>query len=165
MKQITSFLLLLVLSVANAYAAEVRLAHLRDFDTEIHKIAVNTQVEVTGNCFIDPAKIGQAYKVLLGHFGFSVAEPNESQLEFAVSIKGFGMSASQPCGVKVLSMVRQIPEIKMLRLPPGSNSTRYRLWTMENVITTSQREIQAMLENEARKDITAFARYFKSLDD
>ena len=165
MKQITSFLLLLVLSVANVHAAGIKLERLEDFDTETHKIAVNTQIEVEGSCFIDPINIGEAYKVLLGYFGFSVADPDSSHLEFAVSIEGFGISASQPCGVKVLSMVRQIPEIKMLRLSPGSSSTRYRLWSVENVITATQLEIQPMLEAQARKDTVEFARYFQNLRD
>jgi hypothetical protein len=61
----------------------------------------------------------------------------------------------------VLSMVRQIPKIKILRLPPGSTSAGYRLWTTENVLTATQGEVQVLLQEQARKDVVEFSRAFE----
>ena len=85
----------------------------------------------------------------------------ESQLEFAVSVKGFPASIEYPCGVQMMSMVRQIPEIKMLRLSPASTSTRYRIWTVENIVTAKQNDIQSLLQEQARKDVVDFSRTFQ----
>lgn len=161
MKRITLFLLFFILSVSLAEAANVKLQQLQDFDTNTHKMGVNIQVEVEGGCMIDAADLEETFAGLLAVFGFQTAPLGESQLEFAVSVKGFNLSAEQPCGLKVLSMVRQIPEIKMLRLSPGSTSTRYRLWTTENVVTASAREIHSLLQEQARKDVVGFCRAFE----
>ena len=134
---------------------------LEDFDVHVHKMSVNIHVEVEGGCFVDPINLEETFAGLLGVFGFQTAPIGESQLEFAVSIKGFKLSAERPCGLRVLSMVRQIPEIKMLRLSPGSSSTRYRLWTAENVVTSSSGEIQSLLQEQARKDVVDFSRTFE----
>ena len=161
MKQITLLLLVLILSVPNAEGAGVKLELLEDFDAGIHKIGVNIQAEVKGGCVVNPTNVKEAFEVLLTRFGFQIAPLDESDLEFAVSIKGFSASESQPCGVMILSMIRQIPKIKMLRLSPGSTSTRYRLWTIENTFTATQDEIQSLLQDQARKDVVDFSRTYK----
>jgi len=161
MKQTLFYLLFFILSVTIAEAADVNMQRLEDFDISVHKMSVSIQVEVEGGCFIDPTNLEETYAGLLSVFGFQTAPVGESQLEFAVSIKGFKLSADQPCGLRVLSMVRQIPEIKMLRLSPGSSSTRYRLWTAENVVTASASAIHSLLQEQARKDVVDFSRTFE----
>ena len=162
MKQIPFYLLFVILSATAAEAADVNMQRLEDFNVSVHRMSVNIQVEVEGGCFVDPVSLKDTFAGLLGVFGFQTGPVDESQLEFAVSIKGFSLSADQPCGLRVLSMVRQIPEIKMLRLSPGSSSTRYRLWTAENVVTASASEIQSLLQEQARKDLVDFSRTFQS---
>ena len=160
MKQIGLLLLSLFLSVTGAEAAGVKLERLEDFDARVHKMAVNIQVEVEGGCFVDPDSLQETFEGLLDVFGFQTASVGESQLEFAVSVAGFRASAELSCGIKILSMVRQIPEIKMLRASPGSTSARYRLWTVENIITATNSEVRSMLQEQARKDVVDFSRSF-----
>lgn len=158
MKPITFLALQLFLAVSMAEAADVSIERLEDFNPQDHKIAINIEVEVEGACRVHPLDLEETFTGLLGVFGFKTAPMNDSQLEFAVSIKGFPSSAKQPCGLRVLSMARQIPAIRMLRLSPGSTSTRYRLWTTENIVTSTQDEIQSLLQEQARKDVVAFTR-------
>ena len=105
----------------------------------------------------------ETFTGLLNVFGFRTAPLDQSELEFAVAVSGFSVSGNQPCGIKILSMVRQIPTIKMLRLKPGSSSTRYRLWTTENVFTVANNEIQPTLQEQARKDVVELARSLEQI--
>lgn len=158
MKKTTLLPLLLLTASGVTWAAGVRLEHLQDFDRQAHSIGVNVQVEVKGACRVDAADLEKTFRGLLGVFGFSTAALEESSLEFAVSVKGRYESGAQPCGIKQLSMVRQVPKIRMLRLPPGSTSTRYRLWSSETVITAGPDDIQAKLRQQATEDVFAFVR-------
>jgi hypothetical protein len=54
------------------------------------------------------------------------------------------------------SKVRQIPKIRILRLPPESPGTEYRLWAIEHVLTGTRGEMQAALEDQAGEDVKAF---------
>jgi len=155
MKLISFSLLLFFLSASLAEAAGVSLERLEDFNPQIHKIFVNVEVEVKGDCLVDPANLTETFTGLLGVFGLHTGAVDESQLEFAVSVKGLHGGS---CGLRQLSMVRQIPDIKMLRLAPGSTSTRYRLWTVENIVSGTKADIQAQLQEQARKDVVAFTR-------
>lgn len=158
MKQIGFSLLALVLSANMAEAAGVSLERLEDFNPQLHKIAVNVEVAVENGCLVDPENLTETFAGLLGVFGFQTGTMDESELELAVSVKGLRASAEKPCGIRQLSMARQIPEIRMLRLSPGSTSTRYRLWTTENIVTASADDIQSLLQEQARKDVVAFTR-------
>lgn len=158
MKHSTIMALVLLLSVSTAEAAGVSLERLEDFNPQIHKITVNVEVEVENGCLVDPANLTETFSGLLGVFGFQTATMDESELELAVSVKGLRASAEKPCGIRQLSMARQIPAIRMLRLSPGSSSTRYRLWTTENIVTASANNIQSLLQEQARKDVVAFTR-------
>ena len=103
MKRIILLLQLLILSVP-ADAAGVRMKQLEDFDVAIHTIGLNTEVEIEGGCYIDTDELMGTLKISLIRLGFEVAPLKESQLEYAVSIKGFNVSRAQTCGVKILSM-------------------------------------------------------------
>lgn len=150
--------LVLLLSASVAAAGDVSLEQLEDFNRQEHTIFVNVEVETIDNCEVDPVSLAETFTGLLQVFGFQTASVDESQLEFAVSVTGLRAVAGQPCGIKQLSMARQIPRIKMLRLPPGSNSTRYRLWSVENIVSASEFDLQSSLADQARKDVVAFSR-------
>lgn len=158
MKQMTLNLLSLFLAATVAEAADVKLQSLRDFDSGAHRMAVNVQVEVKEGCVVDPKDLEKTFAGLLDVFGLRIAPVNDSELEFAVLVKGFYQPDSQTCGIKMLSMVRQIPRIKMLRISPGSSSERYRLWTSDNILMADRDDIQPLLRAQARKDVTAFVR-------
>ncbi len=158
MKQSTFLILVFFLSANMAEAAGVSLERLEDFNPKLDRIFVNVEVEVAIGCLVDPVNLEETFKGLLGVFGLQTASVDESQLEFAVSVKGLKASAEQACGIRQLSMARQIPGIKMLRLSPGSSSTRYRLWTVENIVTASGNDIQSSLKEQARKDVVTFTR-------
>ena len=81
----------------------------------------------------------------------------KSHLEFATSIKGFDTSGTQPCGVKILDMARQLPKIRMLRIDPNSSSREYRLWTNEKAVTTKPGDIQSLLQNQIAQDVAEFS--------
>jgi hypothetical protein len=159
----TIILLSLLLAANAAEAAGVKLQNLRDFDSDIHHIAVNVQVGLEGGCVIDPVELTRVFTGLLNVFGFQTAPLNQSELEFAVSVKGIFVSANQPCGIKLLSMVRQIPTIKMLRLEPGSTSTEYRLWATEHILTAANSDIQSMLQQQALDDVVEFTRSLEQI--
>lgn len=158
MKRNTFLSLVFFLSASAAEAAGVSLEQLEDFNPQRHTIFVNVEVEATGICQVDPVSLTETFTGLLEVLGFQTADVDESQLEFAVSVKGLRAVAGQACGLKQLSMARQIPAIKMLRLSPGSTSTRYRLWSVENIVSASEIDLQSLLMEQARKDIVAFAR-------
>ena len=160
MKRSMLSLLLLILSVPSANAESVQIEHLIDFDPAIHTISVNTEVEMRGSCYIDTANLNEAFEVLLTRFGFRTAPIDESQLEFAVSVKVLESLGSQPCHVMVLSMVKQVPENRMLRFSPGSKSKRFRLWTVETFFASAERDLQSLLHKQARKDVVEFSRNF-----
>ena len=162
MNRIAFSLFLLFLLTPAADAAGVKMKQLKDFDPAIHTVSVNTQVEMSGGCYIDKSNISEAFEFLLTRFGFQTAPVDESQLEFAVSVKGFELSGPHACGVMVLSMVRQIPKIRMLRISPGSTSKEYRLWTVETAFTATGHNLPSLLQEQARKDVVEFSRKFKS---
>lgn len=146
---------LLLLLPAEA-AANVRLESLDAFDVTTHRISVTVQGEVSGGCLPDTTGIQAAYESLLEKTGFRLAAFTESDLEFAVSIKGFVTSGTQKCGLKVLTMARQIPLRKILRISPGSHSERYRLWVEENLVTGEKSKLQSLLQEQAVRDVFNF---------
>jgi hypothetical protein len=159
MKKLAFLLLMSGLPVHNADAA-VKLERLEDFDPGIHRITVSIQAEVTARCPVDTAALDKEVEGLLGVFGFQAGSYEDSQLEFAVAVKGLKASKSPSCGLMFTSMVRQIPLKKILRLSPGSNSERYRLWAVEHVITVTPHEIQRLLQNQSMEDVKEFSRVF-----
>lgn len=158
MKQNIFLSLLFFLSASATGAGYISLERLEDFDPQEHTIFVNVEVETTGECQVDPVYLVETFAGLLEVFGFQTANVDESHLEFAVSVKGLRAVAEQTCGLKQLSMARQIPRIKMLRISPGSNSTRYRLWSVENIVTAPGINLQSSLTEQARRDVVAFVR-------
>ena len=158
MKKTVVSLLLLISLAPCVEAAGVRLEQLQEFDVLEHKIGVNVQEEVSGGCLSGLDSMAPVFEGLLSTMGMQVADIEESHLEFAVLIQGFPISGPGDCGVKLLSMVRQVPNMKLLRLPPGSKSTRYRLWTSENLVTGHKSEMQFLLQEQARLDVIEFAR-------
>ncbi len=145
---------LLFLYAGLAGAADVRLAALGEFDAQQHRIGVNVHEDVPGNCRLGSDYVTSVFGGLLSVMGFQQAEVADSHLEFAVSLQGIPMQES--CGVRLLSMVRQVPEMKILRISPGSTSRQYRLWTSENLLTGSRDEVRRKLEEQATQDIIAF---------
>lgn len=158
MKPIEFLALTFVFLAGTAGAAGVRLERLEDFNSRQHKIFVNIEVDIKGNCLVDPGDLEETFTGLLGVFKLQTAPAREADLEFAVSVKGIPSSGIAPCGLKVLSMARQIPNIAMLSIPPGSTSTRFRLWTAENILTATQADVRSSLHEQARKDVVAFTR-------
>jgi hypothetical protein len=145
-----------------AIAADVRLEQLADFDRTKHAIAVNVEVKVSGPCRPDVGQLASAYEQLLELMGYRLAPLNDSDLEFAVFSAGFSTSGPQQCGIKLLSMVRQVPTIRVLRLPPGSGSSQYRLWEAEHLITGEAGEMTALLGEQVREDVVSFQREFEA---
>jgi hypothetical protein len=129
---------------------------LADFAMQQHGIGLNVEVEVSGGCRPGKKELGAAYESLLKMMGFRTAPLKESQLEFAVSLVGFPTSGPQQCGLKLVSMVRQIPTIRVLRLAPGSSSRQYRLWDVEHIITGHRNDLDARLQEQARQDVMDF---------
>jgi hypothetical protein len=155
MKRFRFSLLLFFLSASMAEAAGVSLERLEDFNPQTQKLFVNVEVEVNRDCLVDPAILTETFTGLLAVFGFQTGTVDESRLEFAVSVKGLQGGS---CGLRQMSMVRQIPDIKMLRIPPGSTSTRYRLWMADNFVSGTKTDIQTQLQEQARRDVVAFTR-------
>ena len=157
MKKLTFLLLLSGLTVLNADAA-VKLERLADFDTGVHRIAVNIEVNLAGGCAVDAAFLKEKIEGMLRALGFQTGSFEDSQLEFAVAVKGLKGPESKTCGLMFTSMARQIPLKKILRISPGSHSARYRLWQVENVILAKPTEIQGLLQSQAREDLAGFSR-------
>jgi hypothetical protein len=163
MKQIKTMLIMLAFQVNGVQATEVMLDSLGNFDKGAHKIGLNIQSGAAGGCLPSLDGLKTAFTIQLARSGFQVATLEDSHLEFAVAIEGFATSGPQYCGVKITSMVRQIPVMKILRLPPLSKSPRFRLWTVENLVTGPTNEIQALLEEQLGKDVFEFNRAWESL--
>ena len=161
MKKFSFALALLIFSVSNTNAADVRLESLEAFDINAHKISISLQEKVRGGCLPGSDSLEAAYISLLEQHGFTIAAFKESHLEFAVSIEGFKSSGPEDCGLVVLSMVRQVPLKKILRLPPDSKSTLYRLWTEENLVTGKQSEMRSLVQHQAIKDVSNFFHAFE----
>ena len=151
------FLLLPLLSNASG----VILENLADFDPSQHFIGVNLHARASGGCQPDTASLEMSIESFLAANEFKVGPLGESHLEFAVSVAGFVISDKSICGIRLLSMVRQIPNIKILRLPPDSDSTNFRLWQTENVITGFKADLQSLLEVQALRDVTQFRQFFQ----
>ena len=156
MKNSAVIFAVLLLQVPAGRAADVRLESLKAFDSSTHKISVSIQSEVKGGCLPGTGGLESVYRHMLESRGFMIAAFEESDLEFAVSVKGFSTSGAQSCGLSLLSMARQVPLRKILRLSPGSNSTRYRLWTAETLVTGTKSDIPALVLEQARKDVISF---------
>lgn len=154
----------LLLTPLQGGSADVRMERLADFDMQQHGIGVNLEVEVSGGCRPSEKKLGAVYEGLLKMMGFQLASLKDSQLEFAVSVVGFPTSGSQQCGLKLTSMVRQIPTIRILRLPPGSSSTQYRLWEVDHIITGHNSSLDGLLQEQATLDVLAFCRALTETD-
>jgi hypothetical protein len=60
MKQLRLLLIVLILPGSAAKGAGVRPDRLEDFDTKIHKIAVNVEIDAIDGCHIDHANITEA---------------------------------------------------------------------------------------------------------
>lgn len=150
----------LLTGVGLVSAADVRLERLADFDPAQNTLAVNLELQVGGPCRPDSRQLATAYEQMLELMGFRLAPVKDSDLEFAVFIAGFSTSGSQQCGLKLLSMVRQVPTMRILRLPPGSDSRQYRLWEAERLVTGTASELPALLREQARQDVLDFCRVF-----
>lgn len=142
--------------VPAAWCSDVRLERLEQFEVGQHRIAVNLHMDLGGRCSQDTGTVTGTFEQLLDEAGFRVGELESSDLEFAVSIIGFATAGPDRCGIKVLSMVRQIPERRILRLSPASTSTRYRLWQTENVFNEPRQRLSSLIEEQARHDVTEF---------
>lgn len=148
---------LLILAQSPLAGADgVRLESLAGFDAGRHAIGLNVLEEVPGECRFGTDYIASVYAGLLTTMGMQVVEAYAGQLEFAVSMRGIAVSGPGSCGVRLLSMVRQVPEIKVLRLSPGSTSARYRLWSAETLVTGSREELRRQLQHQAMQDVLAF---------
>jgi hypothetical protein len=142
MKTKIGILALLVFSAPGVYAADVRLNQLKDFDRSVHSISVRLHTEVGGGCLPNAENLEDSFKTELAIRRFRIAPYKESDIEFAVVAKGFTTSGPQHCGVMLTSKVRQIPKIRILRLPPESPGTEYRLWAIEHVLTGGCHRLQ-----------------------
>jgi hypothetical protein len=162
MKRFVPILMFLTIAGTEVLAAGVRMERLEDFDCETHALHVNVQASTIPGCEIDEDEMTRTLETLLENFGFRTATQKKANLEFAVSIKEQPAAGSRPCGVLYRSMVRQIPRIKMLRVSPSSDSTEYRLWTVEHLITTTREGLTQTVAEEARKDIVSFVREYES---
>jgi len=155
MKRIAALFFVVAL-LPSASQADVRLERLEDFEVGRHRIGVNVYVDIEGECRQDAGALNRVFTEMLEQAGFQTGPLQDSDLEFAVSIIGFPTSAQMACGVRVLSMVRQVPERKILRLSPAAHSNRYRLWQTENIINGPKGELRTLLEKQARQDVTGF---------
>ena len=156
MKTMVSILALLVLSASGVFAADVKLNLLKDFDPSVHSISVRLHSEVGGGCLPNAERLEDTFKTELAIRRFRITPYKDSDIEFAVVTKGFTTSGPQQCGVMLTSKVRQIPKIRILRLPPESTGSEYRLWAVEHVLTGTRSEMQAVLTDQAREDVNVF---------
>ena len=152
---------LLLLAVPDTDAAEVKLESLDAFDINVHKISVNIRIKDWSGCLPRKDGLKAAYVYSLEKHGFRVAPIEESHLEFAVSIVSLNISGPENCGLRVLSMARQIPLIKILRLSPGSTSTLFRLWTEDTLLTGKKSEMDSRVQVQAAQDAKAFYQVLK----
>lgn len=162
MKKLAVSLVFLLTHSANVESVDVRLESLEAFDLEVHKISVTVQDKSKGGCLPSSKTLKTAYETLLAKHGFKLAPLKESHLEFAVLVEGFTISGPHHCGLRVKSMARQVPLKKILRMPPTSESTRYQLWVVENLLTGVKSEMQAMAQAQATQDVFDFYRYLGS---
>lgn len=151
--------ILLIMHASPLGAAEVKLESLQDFDPSSHKVFVNIQVDASGQCKLRTKSLEQTLVAAFAKAGFRTDNVKKSELEFAVSITMLSATSEGSCGFRVLSRVRQIPTIKMLRLKPDSSSTEFQLWRVEAVFTGSAKESGRRIADRLRTDVEDFSSY------
>ena len=159
MTSIRFMVILLIMHASPLGAAEVKLESLQDFDPSSHKVFVNIQVDASGQCKLRPKSLEQTMVAAFAKAGFGTDTVKKSELEFAVSITMLSAISEGSCGFRVLSRVRQIPTIKMLRLKPDSSSKQFQLWRVEAVFTGNPRESAQWIPDQLEADVGSFASY------
>lgn len=157
MRKISTALLFLLLWSPGARASDVKLESLADFDPGSHFFSISIEEEAPAACRSSRGSLERVCRSLFEMFGIQVAPFKESHLEFAVSVKGFTVGEGR-CGLKITSMARQVPQIAILRISPGSDSTRYRLWSRDQIVNVPSANMQAELEQRLTHDLIDFSR-------